>query len=343
MKTTHKKLSNYNKALLSVFVVSAITGGLVMLESYRNDQAMTKFNEEVTRHTKPTHVLSAEEHQAINSKIAINHIVTPIEESKAIIKKADEQSLNERPIEIIAATLSGSPESHPQALNKDDKVNRAPKAMIKSVDVLFELSSSALQPEYQASLIEMAQQIQQQGEDKRWQLVGHTDKSGHALYNLQLAQKRAQQVANFLIEQGVNEQQLTLVTLGEYEAEQRENSTYNQHLRRVQVSEYKPELSTLAVKLQTRYEKGEQQRLQKEALANVVHTATEEVIDDMLRLPSSPLTVGEDTVNASVVIETAQPETSAQVETSDIIEKAPLTSHRNATTQTVATLDDYAL
>ena len=152
-----------------------------------------------------------------------------------------------------------------QVKNKSEAIEAT---VTTHVDVLFALSSAPITPEYKLALSKIAEQIKNQDNNKTWQLIGHTDKSGHVLYNLQLAKKRAQNVANFLIEQGVDEKQLKLVTLGEYEATQvATNSTYNKGLRRVQVVEYKPEVDALAVKLQKRFEKLEQQRINKEQLA----------------------------------------------------------------------------
>ena len=50
---TKSKLSNYNKTILSVVIISAVTGGLVLLENYRKEQAVAKFTEELSHYKAP--------------------------------------------------------------------------------------------------------------------------------------------------------------------------------------------------------------------------------------------------------------------------------------------------
>jgi len=333
MKTTQKKLSNYNKAILSVVIVSAITGSLVMLETYRKDQAVEKFNEKLTQYSdqnEPVDVLMINDNTAIETEevkptaVVISHDV----ETPTVLAMVSD-----------VATVTTQAETEKTII----QASQAPEALMTSVNVLFELSSATLLPEYKLSLIEMAQQIKQQSDDKVWQLIGHTDKSGHALYNLQLAKKRAQNVADFLIGQGVKEQQLTLVTLGEYEAEQLENSTYNQHLRRVQVSEYKPELTTLAVKLQARYEKVDQQRIEKEALAKVVQSTP--AVEQEAQVSQSPFSISEpENKKTSIALDpTATKTPSSDNVVENATDNEPLASNHNEDTQTAAALNNYSL
>lgn len=330
MKTTQKKLSNYNKAILSVIIVSAITGSLVMLESYRKDQAVAKFNEKLTQYT--------DQGESVDVLMINDNTVIETEEAEKTVGAIS----NGVETPSVIATVTDVASVTPQTETKQT-ILQTPEALMTSVNVLFELSSTALLPEYKLSLIEMAQQIKQQSDDKVWQLIGHTDKSGHALYNLQLAKKRAQKVANFLIEQGVKEQQLILVTLGEYEAEQLENSTYNQHLRRVQVSEYKPELTTLAVKLQARYEKLDQQRIEKEALAKVVQKTP--VVEQKAQSPQLPFSVSEPEHKKTSIA--SDPTATKTPSLNNVVESAtdnePLASHHNEDTQTAAALNNYSL
>ena len=49
------------------------------------------------------------------------------------------------------------------------------------------------------------------------ELQGHTDSTGSDKYNLQLSQRRAQSVRDFLVSEGVGEQQLTAKGYGESE------------------------------------------------------------------------------------------------------------------------------
>jgi len=272
---TSKKLSNYNKTILSVVIISAVTGGLVLLENYRKEQAVTKFTKELSHYEVPVKSYS----EAVEQKVYLTnsedtHFLN--NDAEQLAKIADHKLFVDS--SSVAATQTKTSVVNQPAQKQSEAIEAT--VTPASVDVLFALSSASISPEYKLALANMAKQIKAQGLDKTWQLIGHTDKSGHVLYNLQLAKKRAQNVANFLIEKGVNEKQLKLVTLGEYEATQLTHSTYNKGLRKVQVVEYKPEVDVLAVKLQKRFEKLEQLRIDKEELARTKKIKVETSIDE---------------------------------------------------------------
>jgi len=273
---TKSKLSNYNKTMLSIVIISAVTGGLVLLENYRKEQAVAKFTEELSHYKAPVKSYS----DSLEQKGGFANT-----EDNSFSNTDAEQlaKIAEYNVAVDSPILVATQEETSLVKQVIEGQNNEPETLttITNVDVLFGLSSAAITPEYKLALSKMAEQIKNQDNNKTWQLIGHTDKSGHVLYNLQLAKKRAQNVANFLIEQGVDEKQLKLVTLGEYEATQvATNSTYNKGLRRVEIVEYKPEVDALAVKLQKRFEKLEQQRIDKEQLAKINKVKNDASIDN---------------------------------------------------------------
>lgn len=95
----------------------------------------------------------------------------------------------------------------------------AAEPSIKDVDVIvadigFAVNSSKLAEKEQDLLKQVAADIQQ-SENLQVEVQAHTDASGSAKYNEWLSQRRAESVAAFLIEQGVNAEQLTVVGYGE--------------------------------------------------------------------------------------------------------------------------------
>jgi len=265
MKHTQKKKPSYKRTAVSIVIISAITGGLVLLEDYRNEKEVSQFSEKLSNYQLPekTHP------EMTNSLINVNTLET----NKSAVKSINDLAYVNSPlpssksIKVNKETdnlINNMQLTHVEQSNNENQVKTTQS--FEAVDVLFGLSSSIISPEYKLALTKAAEHIKEGDGTKIWQIIGHTDKSGHALYNLQLAKKRAQNVTLFLIEQGVDEKQLKLVTLGEYEAAKLENSTYNKGLRRVEVVEYAPEINTLAVRLEKRYQIFEKQRLHKEQL-----------------------------------------------------------------------------
>ena len=69
-------------------------------------------------------------------------------------------------------------------------------------DILFATDSAALRPDLQSDLRTVAQSLLAYP-NTTVQVIGHTDNTGDASYNLNLSQRRAASVANVLISQGV--------------------------------------------------------------------------------------------------------------------------------------------
>lgn len=82
-------------------------------------------------------------------------------------------------------------------------------------NVLFDLGSTKVKPDFEGQLAAVAQQMQA-NPDMRLCVVGHTDNRGNALANSRLSWKRANEVANFLVEKhGVPRSRLIVQYAGE--------------------------------------------------------------------------------------------------------------------------------
>lgn len=81
-------------------------------------------------------------------------------------------------------------------------------------DVTFELNSPKLTLNSETVLNSVANELKK-FPDVQVEVQGHSDSTGDADYNMQLSQKRAESVMEYLISKGVNRDQLTAVGYGE--------------------------------------------------------------------------------------------------------------------------------
>jgi outer membrane protein OmpA-like peptidoglycan-associated protein len=118
---------------------------------------------------------------------------------------------------------------------------------IKS-ELLFEFDSSAINKDEQLVLQKVAEQMKAADKTTVWQLVGHTDMVGSDEYNERLAQRRANSVKAYLVAEGVDESQLSAISLGK--SNPLIPTAESQFERRVMIQSYAAESLDLAVKLQ---------------------------------------------------------------------------------------------
>lgn len=81
-------------------------------------------------------------------------------------------------------------------------------------DILFDYDSSALRSESRSTLSQLASNFRQYP-DNRIIVEGHTDSTGSDSYNQQLSERRAANVADYLIEQGVAASSIIVYGFGE--------------------------------------------------------------------------------------------------------------------------------
>ncbi|MBV2359611.1 OmpA family protein [Thalassococcus sp. CAU 1522] len=91
-----------------------------------------------------------------------------------------------------------------QQLGNDVSVRNTGDRLIVTMpqDILFATDSATLRPDLVGDLRDVAASLQAYP-NTTVQVIGHTDNTGGAAYNLDLSQRRAQSVANVLIGQGV--------------------------------------------------------------------------------------------------------------------------------------------
>ncbi|GGB90326.1 membrane protein [Marivita lacus] len=81
-------------------------------------------------------------------------------------------------------------------------------------DILFPTDSATLRPDLQRDLRSVGQNLLAYP-DTTVQVIGHTDNTGDAGYNLNLSRQRAQSVANLLMSEGVSSSRLQSIGRGE--------------------------------------------------------------------------------------------------------------------------------
>lgn len=81
-------------------------------------------------------------------------------------------------------------------------------------DILFDVDSSFVNPGVRSDLLAVAQNLQQYP-DSRVQIVGHTDNSGGADHNQDLSERRANSVADVLLDGGVSFERIDAFGRGE--------------------------------------------------------------------------------------------------------------------------------
>ncbi len=88
------------------------------------------------------------------------------------------------------------------------------KAVIVLNNVFFDFDKARLKETSNAELLRMSKLLKK-NESIEMEVAGHTDNVGDANYNLQLSERRAKAVYNYLIKNGVKKDRLSLVYLGE--------------------------------------------------------------------------------------------------------------------------------
>ncbi len=91
-----------------------------------------------------------------------------------------------------------------------------PEHITLSADAFFDFNKAELRPRGENLLSELASRLQS-AEYETITVVGHSDRIGSPAYNLKLSEKRAQVVANYLIEHGVHAHTINAIGKGSTE------------------------------------------------------------------------------------------------------------------------------
>lgn len=118
------------------------------------------------------------------------------------------------PVAPVAAAPAPAPE--PQALAATEPAAPVIEKITLNTDVLFPFNSAELLPGGQTRLDQLAQDAQGANVD-RVVLTGHADRIGSEDYNQQLSEERAQAVADYLAQKGVDSSHITAEGKGKSE------------------------------------------------------------------------------------------------------------------------------
>jgi len=104
-----------------------------------------------------------------------------------------------------------------KSLEEIAKIREEQRGLVITLDgaVLFVSGKTALLPIAQSKLDKVAEVLQQQSDDKRIVVEGHTDSMGSDANNLTLSQARAEAVRSHLVGRGVKSDRITAVGKGE--------------------------------------------------------------------------------------------------------------------------------
>lgn len=119
---------------------------------------------------------------------------------------------------VVAGSLLDEQESKlRQSLGNDDvTITNTGDRLIVSLpqDILFDVDSSTVYPALRNDLLKVAANLQEYP-DSSVQIVGHTDNSGGAAYNQALSERRANSVADVLMDGGVDFNRIQTIGRGE--------------------------------------------------------------------------------------------------------------------------------
>lgn len=213
MKVKNKSISQ--KSTISIVILSVITGGIIALQDHFNKGYLAEQNN--------------------TYQINNQHPLAPI---KTRSSADNEELFLSVPSDFISKELMAEPL---------DKMQ-----LPGSTSLLFAVASDKIKPAYYAALSATATRIKmaEKGKQTVWQIVGHADHSGTLQFNLKLAKQRAQAVGNFLLGKGVQQAQLSILSLGESSPVTfSPRRTVNRLDRRVEIHHYQAEIAALAKQL----------------------------------------------------------------------------------------------
>ncbi|WP_022939828.1 OmpA family protein [Psychromonas hadalis] len=247
MKT--KKNNTFKKSVLSIVIISAVTAAFISWDKYQprhETTSMVAFYQNRTVDAFAQSIVSTDN----ETLAAIVEANLQIEEADFIATTIIEDSYAPESDEPYDYTLEYEQLTSMQQDKYENKplIDETALSLTIANKVFFGFDSSEINPEYFYSLNETAElmQIAVDSHKAVWQVVGYADRSGNTLYNRNLAKKRAQKVAQYLVNKGVNEDQLAILSLGSSEPISVERSIKNNRSeRRVEIHVYQAEITAL--------------------------------------------------------------------------------------------------
>lgn len=161
--------------------------------------------------------LQTEINTVLNKLTKIQENISTIERSKASTLRADldAEKLKAKKLEEEAKRLADEANQKFKELQSSliNVKNDARGTIISMSDILFKVNKADLTPDLKTSLAKIAG-ILLVFKTSNIIVEGHTDNQGSAEYNQGLSERRAENVMNFLIEQGVTSSRLSSVGYG---------------------------------------------------------------------------------------------------------------------------------
>ncbi|MCP4322616.1 MAG: OmpA family protein [Alteromonadales bacterium] len=240
-------VSTFKKSVLSIVIISAVTASFISWDKYQ------------PRHETKAMVAFYQNRDFDKAELLLQGMVSADSDTLAAI--AEENLVAE--VELISSSItesSYSPEAdEPYDIEEEStqlqmwqedspQVNGKQEGVVIANRLLFGFDSSEVSADYYNSLDETARLMQDERIDNSmvWQVVGYADRSGNYIYNSKLARKRAQAVAKYLVNKGVNEEQLAVISLGTSSPLNEERSIENnRNERRVEIHAYQAEVTAL--------------------------------------------------------------------------------------------------
>ncbi len=174
-------------------------------------QILSRYNE------SQAFALQIEINKVLNELNKIQENISTIERSKASMLRVDldAEKLKAQKLEEEARRMAGEANRKFQELQSSliQVKNDARGTIISMSDILFKVNKADLTADLKTSLAKIAG-ILLVFKTSNIIVEGHTDNQGSAEYNQKLSERRAENVMNFLIEQGIDKTRLTFVGYG---------------------------------------------------------------------------------------------------------------------------------
>jgi outer membrane protein OmpA-like peptidoglycan-associated protein len=250
-----KNMSSFKKSVLSIVILSAVTGSFISWDKYQprqETQSMVEFyqNRGLTDKVTLLEDMGSHEMETLES-IAEDQL---IEEAELIAQELAESAYAPESGESYGKAFAGVLENEQFILVEESVLptidsivdSTTSSEMVIGEKILFAFDSSKVADEYFPLLNETAQSMQDESleKEKIWQVVGYADLSGNYIYNSRLAKKRAQAVTEYLVNKGVDEDQLITVSLGASQPLYSERNDENNRLeRRVEIHDFEQQVA----------------------------------------------------------------------------------------------------
>jgi len=245
-----KNQSTFKKSVLSIVILSVATASFISWDKYQprhETKTMVEFyqNRDLDKNEVLLHSLASNEPDTL-ARIAEDNLST---EADFIAASIIENGYSPEADEGYDVDSNNDQLENWQVLqHPTSTLSQSNDQPVITNTLLFGFDSSEVSPNDYISLNKTAHLMQSDSGNQGavWQVVGYADRSGNYIYNSKLARKRAQAVAEYLVDKGVNENQLAIISLGTSNPPNDERSIENnRNERRVEIHAYQAEITAL--------------------------------------------------------------------------------------------------